>query len=205
MTRLMALAFWGKPRNEKEPLKTSWSMIVPLGVLGFLSVVSGMVIGFPSFLYDLVAIFPENFIIHWLGLFDVSTEGYSHLEEWIFAIISVLQVGVVAFLAYDFYILHPERPKKIVKKIKTFYELVYNKYYIDELYGQIFVRPIIRVGQSLWAHVDKGLIDQTIFRLNQGIQFWGATLSDLQNGNTQRYLTYIFLGAVALLTFILMG
>jgi NADH-quinone oxidoreductase subunit L len=64
------------------------------------------------------------------------------------------------FFAYAFYMLKPEWPGRAAKALGALYRLVYNKYYFDEIYDALFVRPARRLGEILWKGGDDGVIDR---------------------------------------------
>ena len=72
-------------------------------------------------------------------------------------------VAVLGFLlAYTLYVSKPYLPQKIADSLGTFYNAVLNKYYVDELYAKVFVKPLVDGSTSiLWQGVDRKVIDDT--------------------------------------------
>src|SRR5882724_10965724 len=150
-------------------------MLVPLVVLAVLSVVGGW-IGWPT------ALGGSNYFDKFLepalhvtapgaGAGEVSesaqTQATEHSEqggkEVIFSTISVVAAGLGLLLAWLLYYRRPELPQRIADRLDGLYHAVVNKYYVDEFYAAIFVKPLIE-GSSriLWHGVDQGLIDSSI-------------------------------------------
>jgi NADH-quinone oxidoreductase subunit L len=205
MTRLMCLTFWGKSRVPKDvhPHESPWIMTVPLIVLGVLSVVGGW-IGIPKVIGENLGDLP-NVLEHWLEPV-VRVPQLAPAEastEWMFMGISVGLAAVSALVAFHFYVQRPEKPKKIAESLGGFYKLVYNKYYVDELYFGAIINPLVRLSKNIWYYIDVNFIDKTTYVLADVVRGGGTFVRGLQNGNIQQYAMYIAIGIVATLTFIL--
>lgn len=206
MTRLMALTFWGKSRVAKSvhPHESPWLMTVPLIILGILSVIGGW-IGIPHVIGEHLGHIP-NIWEHWLEpLITVIPEiqKFDAGTEWILMGVSVSIALVSATAAYLFYIKHTAVPEKIANSIKPVYELVYNKYLVDELYFGSFINPIIQFSKNLWYYVDVHFIDKTTYIAVDLVKGAGSLVRSLQNGNMQQYAMYVGIGVVVALSFVL--
>jgi NADH-quinone oxidoreductase subunit L len=205
MTRLMALTFWGKSRVPKDihPHESPPTMAIPLIVLGVLSVIGGW-IGIPHIIGEALGGIP-NFWEHW---FEHSIRvpqmehGDPSLEMGLMGV-SVALAAISAFVAYHFYVQAPEKPKRIAESIKGVYNLVYNKYYVDEVYFAGIINPIVKFSKDLWYYVDVNLIDKTTYVVSDIVRGGGSLVRGLQNGNIQQYAMYIAIGVVLTLSFIL--
>jgi NADH-quinone oxidoreductase subunit L len=85
-----------------------------------------------------------------------AAENIPAYEKW-------MPLGVVLpgiFFAYIFYMVKPTWPGKFAAALGGFYRLVYHKYYFDEIYDALFVRPARRIGEILWKGGDDGVIDR---------------------------------------------
>ena len=111
----------------------------------------------------------------------------------------------MAWTAYYFYILKPEWPQKIAEKYKGLYELVYNKYFVDEFYFSKLINPIVEVSKGMWLYIDVNFIDKTTYVLSDFVKSNSLGFRGLQNGNMQQYAMYVALGVVASVTYVLMG
>ncbi len=109
---------------------------------------------------------------------------------------------ILGFLiAYYYYILHPELPARLAARKGLLYTFVYNKWYFDELYDAVFVRPTQRLGRILWKVGDGRIID------GLGPDGIAARVLDvtrgavrLQTGYVYHYAFAMLIGVVALAT-----
>jgi NADH-quinone oxidoreductase subunit L len=113
---------------------------------------------------------------------------------------------VGALLAWLLYVVRPELPEKIAASFAGLYRLLLNKYWIDELYDAVLVRPLVWVSDRvLFRGVDAGLIDGVAVNGSAGL-VRGIAASGLkyaQSGLTQGYIFFMIAGAVALVGFLL--
>jgi NADH-quinone oxidoreductase subunit L len=113
-----------------------------------------------------------------------------------------LVLTIIGFLvAYYYYILHPDLPRKLAAKRGMLYVFLYNKWYFDELYDILFVRPAFWIGRFLWKRGDGTIID------GLGPDGISARVLDaargavrLQSGYVYHYALAMLLGVVALAT-----
>ncbi|MCC7404706.1 MAG: NADH-quinone oxidoreductase subunit L [Bdellovibrionales bacterium] len=207
MTRLMALVFWGKSRvsSHVHPHEAPPSMAIPLIILGVLSLVGGWV-GIPHVISAILPGHPENILGHWLepALARLPHEIHgSALLEWSLMGISVGVAGLSAWFAFDSYIKHPDRPQKITAKIRPVYELVNDKYRVDELYFGRIINPLVDISKGLWAYIDVNFIDKATYAAADLIKSAGGGIRAIQNGNIQHYALMVALGLVLLIVFAL--
>jgi NADH-quinone oxidoreductase subunit L len=181
-------------------------MTLPLVVLAVLSAVGGWV-GIPHVIGAILPGHPPNLLEHWLepAITAVKIQDPSALLEWSLMGISVGLAGTFAWLAYDFYILHPERPKKLAESFSQIYKLVLNKYYVDEVYSSKIIQPLVKVSRYCWYYIDVNFVDKTTYFLSDLIKNSGAGVKTFQNGNLQQYALYVTLGLVAMMTYVLVG
>jgi NADH-quinone oxidoreductase subunit L len=207
MTRLMALTFWGKSRVPKEvhPHESPAVMTIPLIVLAVLSVVGGW-IGIPHALGAILPGHPGNWLEHWFeGAIKtpISTGHHSAALELGLMAFSVIVAAVAAYVAYVFYVVRTEIPAKIAGRFKCTYELVYNKYFVDEFYFARIINPIVDASRALWAYVDVNFIDRTTYVISDLVKGVGSTARTIQSGNMQQYALYIAMGVAATLFLVL--
>jgi len=166
-------------------------MLVPLGLLALGAAFAGMIF----FRYFM----GEGAHEFWrASIFVGGEEG--HLPVWVE--LAPLTVTILGFLiAFYYYILNPELPKKLADRKDLLYLFLYNKWYFDELYDFLFVRPAFWLGRFLWKRGDGTVID------GLGPDGIAARVLDasrgavrLQTGYVYHYALAMLLGVVALAT-----
>jgi NADH-quinone oxidoreductase subunit L len=167
-------------------------MLVPLAVLATGAVFAGMVFAH-YFLGSGAHAFWNNSIF-------VGNGAEGELPVWVE--LAPLTVTIIGFgVAYYYYILHPDLPRKLAARKGMLYLFLYNKWYFDELYDLLFVRPTMRLGRFLWKRGDGTVID------GLGPDGIAARVLDasrgavrLQSGYIYHYALAMLLGVVALAT-----
>jgi NADH-quinone oxidoreductase subunit L len=195
-------------------------MVIPLVVLAVLSVIGGWV-GVPGSLGG------SNHFEKFLGpVFHSTTpalnaEGQAggeatpqeketegpepqtgHTTELLFTGISVL-AGLIGFtLAWLLYYRNPQLPQQIAASLGGFYQAVVHKYYIDELYATLFVKPLI-AGSALilWHGIDRDVIDATLDNSAHGANEVSDTMRHMQSGNLRSYAGWVAAGAAAVVAY----
>ena len=107
-------------------------------------------------------------------------------------------------MAYTFYVKKPEAPKKFAESIKPVYNLVYNKYFVDEAYFGGIINPLVNLSKNIWYYVDVNLIDKCTYWAGDLMRGMGSLSRSLQTGNMQQYAMYIGIGVVVVLSFVIM-
>jgi len=173
--------------HGNEPHESPWIMLAPLVILAALSIGGGF-IGVQDFLKP---------------LFGQPEEG-AHNTELLLTAISVA-VALIGFgFAWFFYYKNPEKPAVIAAKIRGLYTLVYNKYYIDELYGALFTRPLLRLSTSvLWRGIDVGVIDSTVNEAGLAAQEASRNVRKMQSGNLRSYAGWVAIGAAVVIAYMI--
>jgi NADH-quinone oxidoreductase subunit L len=161
MFRLVNMTFFGESHVSHEAEhhvhESPPSMTVPLIILAGLSIVGGW-IGVPSALggSDRFARFLEPVIVPHA---EAAPQAAMSLPwEWGLMLISVLIAAVGIWLAYQFYIKKPTVPGMLSSRFPRLYNLLYNKYYVDQIYDSMFVNRAKDLGNALGAF-DRGIID----------------------------------------------
>ncbi len=207
MTRLMALTFWGKSRVSKDvhPHESPALMTIPLITLGVLSVIGGW-IGVPHVLGEYLGHIP-NVWEHWLHPLIKGIPGWQtldHATEFALMGTSVGLALISAGIAYHFYVKAPDAPKKIAEKIKPIYNLVYNKYFVDEVYFGAIINPLVNLSRNIWYYIDVNFIDKMTYLAGDLARGMGSVIRSSQTGNVQQYAMYIGIGVVVALSFVIM-
>jgi NADH-quinone oxidoreductase subunit L len=178
--RAMFLTFFGEYRGHEHPHESSPVMTIPLAVLALLSLVGGF-IRIPAWL--------ENF-------FPAAAEAP---EELSLVAISVAAGIIGIFVAYIMYVAKPALADSAASRLGGLYRLVYNKYFVDEIYDAAVVKPVVNLSRAvLWRGVDAGLIDGAVNGIGTQSQGIGGLLKLLQSGNIRSYATWIVFGSVIL-------
>ena len=204
MFRLYFIAFHGEsrvdPEVEKHIHEPSWRMALPLCVLGILSLIGGW-IQLPFF-HNLKILGgflePVFHHAHEIGGMEHGTEVGMWLEGALMALsLVVALIGI--YIAYNFYIKNPELPKRLAEKFVGLYTLLFNKYYIDELYQKIVVRPLYNLSLGLSYVVDQHIIDAAVNGTGKSMVYGSSLLRRVNTGYVQFYGLIMFIGAVVVL------
>lgn len=155
--RLLIMTFHGKPRADEHVMahvhESPAVMILPLFVLATGAVFAGW-LGYDMF----VGHEQEHF---WRGAIKdlhQTLEHAHHLEAWVGTLPTIVGVAGIT-LAYILYMFVPSLPGMLANTFNGLYRFLLNKWYFDELYDFLFVRPAFRIGKGLWQGGDGALID----------------------------------------------
>ena len=103
--------------------------------------------------------------------------------------------------AWYMYIRNPAAPKQLAAEQPLLYKFLLNKWYFDELYDRIFVRPARWIGTALWKGFDDWLIDQTLVEgLGRRVRQVTGYVTRLQSGYLYHYAFAMLIGVAALIT-----
>ncbi|MGN6551801.1 MAG: NADH-quinone oxidoreductase subunit L [Pararhizobium sp.] len=204
--RLIFMTFHGEPRASKEVMhhvhESPQVMLIPLYILSLGALFAGMI--FHS------SFFGEGYQEFWKGaLFTLQSNKivstYEDLPAW--ASIMPFAAMVIGFVvAWYFYIRSPETPRRLAEEHRGLYLFLLNKWYFDELYDFLFVRPAKRLGTFLWKEGDGAVIDRL------GPDGVAARVQDitgrvvrLQSGYLYHYAFAMLIGVAALVTWMMLG
>ena len=210
MFRLYILTFEGKERfgHDKHPHESPSVMTVPLMVLALLSVIGGL-IGIP----EVFSGEHGNQFHNWLApIFKdadrklASFNMHSHTEEIILMVLSVaFAVGAILFARYV-YLKNPSIASNTVQRFKGLYNLLWNKYFVDEAYDTAVVNPILQTSRSfLWKIADNKIIDGVINGSAKIVDVISLNIRKLQTGVAQFYALVMVLGIVAAFFWIILS
>ncbi len=207
--RLIFMTFFGKARGDKHAHEhaheSPLTMLIPLGVLALGAIFAGMV-WLPNFFGE------TEQVQEWFGVatyFNHETNHVLHeahlVPNWVkTAPFWAMLIGFVT--AWYFYIVNPNAPKALAKNQRHLHAFLMNKWYFDELYDLIFVRPVKRLGYFLWKKGDGRVIDGTIDGIAMGIVPWFTKqAAKAQSGYLFHYAFWMFAGVVALVTWVSIG
>ncbi len=169
-------------------------MTVPLMILALGSVLVGW-FGTPKYLH-------ENEWLDWLHPVFGPKEDILHGgvgEEILFTFLALGIAGLGLYLAYRFYYREETTPEVGAPQTGgIFYRLLLNKYYIDEIYDTLLVRPLTRGANWFADTFDLAIIDRTVNGLANRVRNSSLFWRQFQTGNVQHYLL-CFLGGVLLI------
>jgi NADH-quinone oxidoreductase subunit L len=122
--------------------------------------------------------------------------------ELVFTGISVALAFLGLFLAWLLYHHRPELPDRIAESAHSLYSAVSNKYWIDELYAAIFVKPLIGISRVVfWRTVDQGIIDGTLNGSADSARELSDQVRHMQSGNVRSYAGWVAIGATAVIAY----
>jgi NADH-quinone oxidoreductase subunit L len=203
--RLIIMTFHGTPRADHEVMhhvhESPKVMLAPLVVLALGAIFAGA-IGFEYFVGEERAEFWREAILV-LPEHD-SVEAAHHVP----AIISLLPL-IAALLgiatAYLCYMFRPEIPAMMARRFRGIYLFLLNKWYFDELYDALIVRPVMALGYALWKKGDGGVIDgfgpDGIASVTRGL---AVRAGRLQTGYLYHYAFAILIGVVVMVSWYLL-
>ncbi len=200
MFRLVYLTFFGEFRGTREQEhhlhESPKTMTVPLMILGGLSVVGGW-IGIPKLLSGGgIPNYFHHFLEHTLSKYGHVTLGhYSHATEYGLMILSVA-IAVGGWLLARSMFGEVKRRLPDPEKYTGVQKLLWNKYYVDEIYMKLIVNPLKALSTKFFLNItDKKLIDGAANGSASGWKKVSDGISRLQTGNMQTYGLYMLLGA----------
>jgi NADH-quinone oxidoreductase subunit L len=181
-------------------------MLAPLVILAILSVFGGW-IGIPESMGG------SGKITHYLApavssiteaAGPASAEVAEHSKELIFAGLSVAVAALGFFVALWLYYIRPELPNRITQRIHGLYSLVYHKYYVDEGYGMLLVKPLLAISTHvLWRGVDQTIIDGAVNGAGSASKGIGSELRRMQSGNIRSYAAWVAIGGAAVIAYMI--
>ncbi|MBL7190247.1 NADH-quinone oxidoreductase subunit L [bacterium] len=207
MFRLVYMTFFGEFRGGKSDEHVHESpgvMTIPLMILAVLSVIGGYV-GIPHILGGHNQF--ENFLA---PVFEdaehiLAHHGpYADSTEMTLMILSVIAAIVGIYIAFLFYRKNPSLPKKVVSSIKGYHNLVYNKYFVDEIYRAIVIVPLIKTSEFLWKFFDTKVVDGSVNGVAAVFKAFSSELRKIQTGLVQNYALMMTIGIVIILGYLLL-
>jgi NADH-quinone oxidoreductase subunit L len=220
MFRLYSRTFLGECRADEETKhhlhESPAVMTIPLWILAVLAAVGGLM-GLPKIITTPLlgaetaehanelegflepSFYAANERAIRTGLAALTeAEGHEAAEWGIVGLATLLAVGG-ALAAYSIY-----RKNRVPSVPEPLYKLAVNKFYVDEIYNFLIVRPLLGLSYLLHLVVDEGLIDSFLVRIGPRLAKGGSmVLRRLQSGNVQQYAAWVAVGAAAILFVVL--
>ncbi|MEK9726277.1 MAG: NADH-quinone oxidoreductase subunit L, partial [Rhodospirillaceae bacterium] len=204
--RLLFMTFHGAPRADEKTMahvhESPKVMILPLLVLAVGACFAGY-LAYEYFVGHKAAEFWGDAILildHHKAL-----ENAHHVPTWVK--LAPLVVGVVGIgLAYVLYIMRTDLPAKIAATFQPVYRFLLNKWYFDELYDAVFVKPSFVLGRSFWKVVDGWVIDGLgPDGISNAVRLAARRVAALQSGYLYHYAFAMLIGVVVIITWYLFG
>jgi NADH-quinone oxidoreductase subunit L len=105
-------------------------------------------------------------------------------------------------LAWTLYLRRPQLPARIAASLGAFYRAVANKYYVDELYAILFIKPLVDGStEILWHGVDQGAIDATVNNSATAARHVSDNVRHMQSGNLRSYAGWVAAGAAVVIAY----
>ena len=214
MFRLLFLTFFGEYRGagaegshggghghgEQDhghgmPHESPMIMLVPLMILAMLSVIGGWVWFGGVFEHFMAPVFGG-------GEGAATREAVSKTLEFTLMGVSTIAAFLGWFLALFLYVRNPALPQEIASALGGFYEAVVHKYYVDELYTTLFVKPLVDGStRILWHGVDQGVIDAAVNDTADGARHLSDAARQMQSGNLRSYAGWVAAGGALVLAY----
>jgi len=198
MSRLFFVTFFGEFRGTHEQQhhlhESPKVMTIPLIILAVLSVVGGF-LNTPHFLH----LGNEQWLAHWFEAVIPFNE--IHLDattEWGLMLFTTSLAVAIIIACYFIYGKKSNLPVADAS-LTGFSKLAANKFYVDEIYDFLFVRPVEKLSKFFHYFIDIQGVDGLVNGVGSGVQYLGAQFRKLQNGNIEYYLLGMVVGAIALL------
>ncbi|SKB56521.1 NADH-quinone oxidoreductase subunit L [Sphingopyxis flava] len=182
-----------------HPHESPLSMLIPLGVLSVGAIFAGYLFHHPF-------IYPEEGMAFWNGslAFDAHLMHAAHEVPTLIKWMPFAAMAIGLLIAWNSYIRNTALPARFVAQFGLLHQFLFNKWYFDELYNLLFVKPAFAIGRFFWKRGDEGTIDRFgpdgVAALVQG----GTRLAvRLQSGYVYGYAFVMLLGLVGLASWVM--
>ncbi len=204
--RLIFMTFYGRPRASVDVMnhvhESPPVMTVPLVILAFGALIAGIAsyglfIGdhYAAFWKDALAQGEGNHVMHDLHEVPLLVK---------MAPLAMMILGFVT--AWYFYIRSPETPHRLATRHDGLYTFLLNKWYFDEIYNFLFVRPAFALGRAFWKIGDGRIIDRLgPDGVSARVRALGAWASRLQSGYLYHYAFAMLIGVTVMITWAMVG
>jgi len=203
--RLIFVTFHGSPHDHhhyEQARESGLVILIPLAFLAAGSIFAGYPFkdifvghGVAEFFRDSLKFGPGNHILE-----DM------HHVPYLIGMVPTVMMAIGFAVAWQFYIRRPELPVELARQQEPLYQFLLNKWYFDELYDFLIVRPTLWLGRILWKYGDGWLID------GFGPDGISARVLDvtrgairLQTGYLYHYAFAMLIGVAALVTWFMFG
>lgn len=179
-------------------------MTIPLIVLAILSTIGGF-IGLPAVFSDTHTL--GNFLS---PIYDLARRAngaameaphIDHATEYILMAVSVAVAVIAIIIAYVMYVKKETVPAPEGTRLSPVHNLIYNKYYIDEIYNAIIVKPVMALSTALHRFVDVVVVDGIVNGFGKLVMAFGSVLRQTQSGVTGFYV-FVMVASIVLILFL---
>jgi NADH-quinone oxidoreductase subunit L len=192
----------GHGHGHGAPHESPWVMLGPLVLLAFLSLVGGAIGGYHNrFEHFLAPAFagPATEAAQ-----ETTREAADSTLEHMLMGVSISVTALGWLLAYLLYSRMPKLPARIAESLGSLYRAVANKYYVDELYAILFVKPVVDGSTTiLWHGVDQGVIDATVNNSADSARHVSDNLRHMQSGNLRSYAGWFAAGGAVVIAYMI--
>jgi NADH-quinone oxidoreductase subunit L len=179
MFRLIFLTFNGRPRFDEHHVhvhESPWSMLGPLVILAVLSTIGG-----------------------WFAL-PAFFQGPDHFANFLAPVFVGHESAEAAGEGAAYHLKRPGKADGLAKSMKPVYTTLLNKYYVDELYAAVVVKPLMWISTNvLWKIADVAGIDGAVNGIASGTTAIGDGVRHTQSGNTRSYAVWVVVGALVVI------
>lgn len=198
MFRLLFLTFFGKFRGTHEQEhhlhESPGTMTIPLIVLAILSIFGG-VLGLPEFWGT------TNWFHHHLDsiIAHKNPSVLNHTKEWTLMFIATAAALATIFFAYMVYIKGKVLPEANDEKLTGIRKLIYNKYYVDEIYDMLIRKPVDLLGEVFHKLIDNQMVDGIVNGVGSAVNGISSVVRKAQTGHIGLYIFSMVLGIILML------
>lgn len=202
MFRLLFLTFYGSFRGTKEQAhhlhESPASMTIPLVVLATLSVIAGF-IGMPAVFH--VSHQLDKFLepVFYQSEMHMLPNHLSHTTEIILMLVATVVALLMIYIAYNKFVKRAEIPAEDAA-IKGTQKIIYNKYYVDELYASIITKPLDWLSGVFHKVIDNQIIDGFVNGIGKSFVWTSGIVRQIQTGSIGFYILIMVAGVIAILT-----
>ncbi len=183
-----------------QPHESPSVMLVPLFILAILSLIGGWIGIGGRFEHFLAPVFQGESAADLAR--QTAGEAASKTTEILLMMISIGAATMGLLLAWALYFRRPQLPARIAASLGGLYQGVAHKYYIDELYAALFVKPLIDGSTTiLWHGIDQGGIDAAVNDSADAARHVSDNLRHMQSGNLRSYAGWVAAGGAAVIAY----
>jgi NADH-quinone oxidoreductase subunit L len=220
MFRSVFMTFYGESRVDHETAhhlhESPPIMTIPLMILAFLALVGGLVgipmvgrlIGIPPSFLDRFGEFLQPVFAPAHAIMNAAAGHHAeHPNEYLelgLLGISLAVAGTGIGLAWWMYWFRPSVSVRMKEFFGPVHKLVYNKYWIDEIYDFLFVNSLVNFSMILWKRFDVGVIDALVNGVAAVVRRWGSALRELETGLVKDYALSIVVGVVVVIGYLVL-
>ena len=199
MTRLTCLTFLGEERfdhHHVHPHESPALMVVPLIVLAVLSIVGGL-LGVPHY----------SVLEHWLE----PVVGHHSLEtaapalEWVLMGVSTVIAFIGVGAGYTLYVKNPSAAQNMARSLAGAHRVLFNKYYVDEIYAALFIEPLKKISMVCWKIFDMIIVDGAVLGVARLSRMTGEVTRLLHTGSVQLYAAVMLVALTLFLGYLIHG